>query len=417
MGRLAGLALLILCLSGCAVGASRGSLAARSPSPSAVQATAIPTVIADSPSPSPLPSPGLAIDVFCQGGGGASSMVLLQSRYSNQQQLYDVSDPLHPRRLCLITGTTAHVLTGDTFEYLKPVSGIETDVILRSLGSGNGSVAGKFPFYAPMAAWLPDQSVVAYTLPVSADNANLPDGGVAVHLFAHGQTGYLFTYPIPPTDCICRFGLPPQTLAVSPDGQYVVAGWPIGKGGEPLRVFRVSDRIPAITLDPTIVSVSWERTGHRLFLGRGPSNPEESWTPEAGLVQLAGASAWSFLPGQSPDGGLVAYTAYLDPPAQSQLRVYVYDLKAGTTRMLSDKLRSQVLFVKDGWVWYLEEAACDPAACNAPWGTQPTGKVFAMQLTGGVETQVTFATEENPIAPSDGINWVLFGPGEFWPAS
>jgi hypothetical protein len=85
--------------------------------------------------------------------------------------------------------------------------------------------------------------------------------------------------------------------------------------------------------------------------------------------------------------------------------------------MLIDKLRSQVLFVKDGWVWYLEEAACDPAACNAPGGTQPTGKVFAMQIGGGGETEVTFAIEENPVAPSDGINPVLFGPGEFWPTT
>jgi len=138
---------------------------------------------------------------------------------------------------------------------------------------------------------------------------------------------------------------------------------------------------------------------------------------ELGVTSLTGAPGWQVLAGQSPDGSEVAYTTYLDPPAQNQLRVYVYDFKAGTARMLIDKLRSQVLFVKDGWVWYLEEAACDPAACNAPWGTQPTGKVFAMQLAGGVETQVTFATEENPIAPSDGVNWVLFGPGEFWPAA
>lgn len=342
-------------------------------------------------------------------------MLLMNSRYSFQQVMYDVTDPVHPRLLCKLTNASAHLFTGDTFEYLKPVSTSETDVMLHSLGSGNESVAGKFPFSATTASWLPDQSVAAYTLPVPADNANLPGGGVAVHLFAHGQTGFLFTYPIPLTDCICRFGLPPQTLAVSPDGQYVVAGWPIGKGGDPLRVFRVSDRKPVITLDPTIVGVFWDRIGHRLFLGRGPSNPEQSWTPEAGLVQLAGASAWSFLPGQSPDGGLVAYTAYAGP---NLLRSYLYDVKAESTRMLIDKLRSQVLFVKDGWVWYLEEASCDPVACGAPWGTEPTGKVFGMELKAGTETEVRFAAGETPVVVQDGhADWTHFGPGEFWPAT
>jgi len=344
-------------------------------------------------------------------------MVLMQSRYPSQQQLYDVSDPLHPRLLCRITNTTAHLFTGDTFEYLKPVSATETDVILHSLGSGHESVAGKFPFYAPAAAWLPDQSVVAYTLPVPPDNATYSNGGLAVHLYAHQQDSLLLSYPIPAIDCLCRFGLAPQILALSADGQYLVEGWPIGGGSGRVTVFRVSDRTIAKALDPTVGSAFWDKVGHRLFMGRGPTDAELSWTPEGGVTSLTGAPGWPFLAGQSPDGTQVAYTAYLDPPAQNQLRAYVYDFKAGTARMLIDKLRSQVLFVKDGWVWYLEEAACDPAACNAPWGTQPTGKVFAMHLTGGGETEVTFATEENPVAPSDGINWVLFGPGEFWPST
>jgi hypothetical protein len=113
---------------------------------------------------------------------------------------------------------------------------------------------------------------------------------------------------------------------------------------------------------------------------------------------------------------MVAYTAYLTD--QTHLRVFYYDLKAGTTRMLVDKMRSQALFVKDGWVWYLEEATCDPQTCGAPWGTEPTGKVFAMQLSAGTETEVTFAAGENPITkPGEPASWPSFGPGEFWPAT
>jgi hypothetical protein len=340
-------------------------------------------------------------------------MVLLKGRYYYEELLYDVTDPLHPRLLCRISNTSAHVFTGDTFEYLKPVSPTETDVMLHSLGSGNESIVGSFPFYVTLGAWLPDLSVIAYTTPVPADNGTFPDGGIAVHLYAHQQSSLLFSYSIPAIDCLCRFGLPPQELSVSPDGQYAVAGWPIGQGSAPLTIYRVSDRTVAKALDPVVGSVFWDRVGHRLFLGRGVTDVEQSWTPEGRIVDVAGAAAWSFLPGQSPNGSEVAYTAN----ANANLRVYAYDVKAGSTRMLIDKLRTQALFVKDGWVWYLEEAACDPSACGAPWGTQPTGKVFAMQLSSGGETEVTFAAGDNPVARPDGVNWPAFGPGEFWPAT
>src|SRR5712691_275484 len=174
MGRLANLALLVLCCA-CGIGASRGSLAARTPSPSPV------VVASPSPSPaeapSPLPTPAPVVDITCHGGGGASAMVLMQSRYPNQQQLYDVSDTLLPRLLCRISYASAHHFTGDTFVYLKAVSATETDVILHSLGSGNESNAGKFPFYVTSGSWLADQTVMAYTMPQAVDNANYPNGG------------------------------------------------------------------------------------------------------------------------------------------------------------------------------------------------------------------------------------------------
>jgi len=346
-------------------------------------------------------------------------MVLMHGGYESPNLLFDVADPIRPRRLCTITDTSAHLFTGDTFEYLKPVSANETDVVLHSLGSGDESVAGKFPFYATAGSWLPDLSVMAYTLPVSPDDNYYFAGGVAVYLYAHQQTGPLFTYRLGIGDCICRFGLQPQVLAVSPDGQYVVAGWTVGKGSEPLAVYRISDRAHVISLDPNVSSAFWDRSGHRLFLNEFGNAATQAWTPEAGVTSLTGAAAWSYLPGESPDGSQVAYTAYSDPNTMVQPRVYVYDLKAATTRMLADRLRTQVLFVKDGWVWYLEEAACVDPSCGAPWGTLPTGKVFAMQLSTGTETEVSFADGDNPVTAQAGIavNWTSFTPGEFWPAT
>lgn len=315
--------------------------------------------------------------------------------------LYDVSDPVHPRLLCKISNTSAHLFTGDTFEYLNPVSATETDVMLHSLGSGNESLAGKFPFNLSYGSWLPDLSVAAYTVQVASD--------VQVWVYSQQIAAMLFTYQAPQAGCICRFGVPGEVLAVSPDGQYLVAG--PGLGSEPLTVYRVSDRTRVATLPES--SVFWDRVGHRLFLASTVS----IWTPEAGVVSLKGATAWPFLAGESPDASQVAYTAYSDPTTQLQPRIYTYDLKTGTTRLLLDKIRTQAVFVKDGWVWYLDEAACDPAVCGAPWGTMPTGNVFAMQLSTGIETPLTWAAGENPVTQSGSVDAAAFAPGEFWPAT
>jgi len=236
-------------------------------------------------------------------------MLLMSATWTAIQLLYDVTDPVRPRLLCKISNTSTHLFTQDTFEYLKPVSATETDVMLHSLGSGNESHAGKFPFNVTSGSWLADQTVMAYTMPQAPDNSNFPNGGTQVWLYAQRSTALLFTYRIGIGDCICRFGLPPQVLAVSPDGQYVVAGWIAGKGSEPLAVYRVSDRSKVTSFDPGVMGALWDRTGHRLFLTSFAPTPEQSWTPEAGVSNLTGAAAWSYAPGLSPDGSQVAFIA------------------------------------------------------------------------------------------------------------
>ena len=330
--------------------------------------------------------------------------------FGSAHLIYDVTDPLHPRLICTITGTAAHLFTGDTFVYLRPVSANETDVILHSLGSGNESKVGSFPrdLTDPGLnavwdeAWTPDGNLLAYTVTDPVANT------VQVWLYSQGRSILVHTYGQPIGDCICRFGLPPQVLAFSPDEQYLAAGWIAGKGSTPLTVIRVSDGATVFSApDTSYASAVWDHSGHRLFLfGAGTS----AWTAEAGLAKMPGGT-WQFGQGISPDGTLAAYTAYSDPQVQLQPRVYTYDLKAGTTRLLVDKLRTQVLFVKDGWVWYLEERPCTTAdGCNT---TMPTGNAFAMQLSTGVEQAVAFAKGEGPLSAS----WWTFTPGEFWPNS
>jgi hypothetical protein len=371
-------------------------------SPSASHAITPPTA---SPAPSTNPTASTAPAIACQGGASNGPMVLVRGWYMEPWMLYDVSDPTHPRLLCKISDTSAHLFTADTFEYLEPRSATETDVILHSLGSGNESIAGKFPFAESFGAWKADLSEMAYTVSRS-------DGVVEVWLYAQQKNAVLFTYQQPQVGCICRFGVPSPALAISPDGQYVAAG--PGIGAQTLAVYRIADRFRVATL--TSSAPFWDRMGHRLFLAGGAANAG-SWTPEGGLAPLAGATAWPFLPSVSPDGADVAYTDYSDPGVEVQPRVYVYDVNSATTRTLIDKPRTQDIFVKDGWAWYLEEATCDPASCTGPVSTLPTGSVFAMQLSTGTELPVIFAAGANPVAQSTGADFASFAPGDYWPTS
>lgn len=235
---------------------------------------------------------------------------------------------------------------------------------------------------------------------------------VHVWLYSQGKAKLVHDFGQPIGDCICRFGLPQQVLSFSPDRAYLVDGQIGGKGSTPLTVIRASDGATVLTADIGAWAGLWAPTGHRLIL-LGPNNGGmQSWTPETGVQTMPGGN-WIFAGGVSPDGSTLAFTRYIDPDTQVQPRVFAYDVEAGTSRMLVDKPRTQALFVKDGWAWYLEEHVCSQDE-SCPGGTRPTGNVFAMQLSTGVEQPVTFANGENPLS---GGNWWVFSPGEYWPNS
>ncbi len=324
--------------------------------------------------------------------------------------IYDVSDPLHPRLVCSFLYTTAHLVTGDTFAYLRPVSTTETDIVLHSIGSGNESVVAQLPFESPEIAWVPQGGLAAYTA-VQPVDTNDPAGSTQVWILAGGRSSELYAFRNGFGDCICRFGLPPPVLSFSPDGQYLVSGWAAGKGAEPLAVYRLSDHVRVLTADSSVYDAIWSRTGHRLFL-IGFGTGMHAWAPESGVTSMAGP-AWAELPSLSPDGGTAAYTAFLDVNTQSGLRIYTDDIATGTTQQLSGSTRSQVLFVRAGWVWYLEEQAC--ADCVG--GTQPTGRVMARQLPSGAEQLVTFVSGDDPIGEGGTYAALTMSDPEFWPSS
>ncbi len=390
-------------------------------SPSEEPSPTPPASASASPSPSAEPSPSsepsaapLKAAVSCRAkpAAGASLVLLGRDVYvdiASSAQLYDVTNPLAPRLVCTIANTSSHLLAGDALEYLRPTAAGTTDVVVRSISTGAETVSATLPFATRTAAWTPDASEVAYIQRVPPGPTDYSDKFI-VWLFTAGHLAQLYSYPTGIGDCICRFGLPQPVLAISPDGQYLVSGWIAGKGSAPLVAYRLSDRKQVATFDITEYAALWAATGHRLFLvgvaGLAPCCVK-SWTPESGLGSLPNAVQWFYGPSLSPGGAQVAFTAYPDPNNQASPRVYLYDLNGQKTSLLVDKPRAEAAFVKDDWVWYDEEVACTD--CGV--GTQPSGRIFAMQLSTHTESLVTFAAGE---APYTNAPWA---PAEYWPAT
>lgn len=329
-----------------------------------------------------------------------------------EQRIYEVSDPLNPHLLCRISQTTAHLFTGDTFAYLRTVNANETDIVLHSLGSGNESKAGSFPVGTSQGDWRPDGSAMTWTM-AGPNDAN----GIAtaqVWLFSNNKSKLLFSYSIPGVDSFGRPGLPPQIDSLSPDGEYVIAGWAIlAKGvqtGAP-RLFRVSDGAEvalSYTSQPRLTV--WARKGHALYIVE--ADRVQSWTPEMGLTDVPGASPWTMSPNFAPGGQRVAYTSVQQ---DGGIRVSTYDFASGKAQLIIDKPRSQAVFVKPDWVWYLEEAPCVQAANDPCFDTStPTGTVLAKNLSTGDGGTVNFAPGEALGQPR---NWSVLTPGDLWPLS
>jgi hypothetical protein len=326
--------------------------------------------------------------------------------------LYDVSDPLHPRLVCRILNTSVHILSGTSFEYLMPQPNATTRVVLHTLGTNNESVVATFPADLtganlaspfPSVSWPAVPSIIGYATQGGLDS----QGATNIDVWAVTPTHSvkLLTYPVPGVDGFGRPGPPPPVLAISPDGAYAVAGWVLTQPS--LHVFRLSDNVDVSPALPSGVRIAfWSRAGHTLYIVGGSG--VEMWTPESGSAPLPATPPWTLEPNSSPDDSQVAFTAL----PSNAVRVYVYDLKAKSSRLLIDQPRSAAMFVKSGWVWYLEETACvesSDQACFDP--TVPDGNVLAMNLATGQETPVTFAAGEAPVRP----NLTYMVSGDVWP--
>jgi hypothetical protein len=325
--------------------------------------------------------------------------------------LYDVTDPLHPRAVCRISNTAAHIVTGTSFEYLVPRAKGTTDVVLHALGSNNETVAATFKadiyhsnqgWWSPIA-WAPSLNFMAYLADGGTDASGF--GATDVWVATASGRSKIYTYSVPGRDAFGRPGFAPITLAFSPDGAYLAAGWTVATS--PPRVFRMSDRANVTPSWPADFRFAfWGKKDDTVFIVGLQS--VATWKPGASMTPVPATPAWVLAPNMSPDGTQVAFTTLT---STHDVRAYVYDLSAKTSRLLVNQSRSSTSFVRTGWLWYAEEKPCFQSNDNPCFDpTQPDGNVLAFELATGRESLVTFAQGEGP------SNFGMT-PVDLWPSS
>ena len=324
--------------------------------------------------------------------------------------LYDVGDPLHPRAVCKLSNTVAHIVTGTSFEYLVPRADGTTDVVLHALGSNNESIVANFKadlYHGPggwynQVAWGPSLTAMAYLAGGGTDASGF--GITDVWLATTSGRSKIYSYSVPGRDMFGRPGFAPETLDFSPDGAYLAAGSTIATSP---RVFRLSDRADVTPAWPADFRFAfWGRQDDTLFIVGLQS--VATWKPGGAVTAVPSTPGWALDPNLSPDGTQVAFTALT---STRDVRPYVYDLGARTSHLLVNQSRSSTSFVRKGWVWYAEEKPCvvsDTNPCFDP--TQPDGNVLGFELATGRETLVTFA-------PGEGATNFGFQLGDLWPTT
>lgn len=386
-----------------AVVATPSHSAAVTYAPTAAPSQASSPRVVSTPTPSPLPAP----NVSCLPGVIPAFQSLVLG--SNGAFLYDVTDPLRPHTTCRIANTVARVVTGTSFEYLVPNADGTTSVVLHALGSNNESVRAIFQadlyhvYYGwqSSVAWLPGKDQMAYLAGGGTDASGM--GLTDVWLATPVGRTKIYSYAVPGKDAFGRPGFAPWTLAFSPDGGYLAAGWSVAVN--PVRVFRLSDRANVTPPLPADFRFAfWSRSGLTLYLVGGATVSQ--WTPGGAIAPEPNTPSWVLDPDLSPNGTQVAFTSV---SSSREVRTNVYDITSQTNRVLTDQPRSSALFVKAGWVWEIEEKPCvqsNTQACFDP--TVPDGTVLAMDLATGHEAAVAFAAGEAP------TQYAILA-GDLWP--
>jgi len=378
-------AAVLLALTACG---SAGTAVITTPTPSELATPAPSPLPSPSPSPSPstVPSPlavpsWAAMHATCTGTPSAREAVLVL-QHSLIKILADVTDPVHPRTICTLTGlwqpqlVTSSEISWAASQYAPGTPGPSVIVTL-DLFSGTASVVASWQgggYLDGLHAWSPDSDLLAY---LTADTT-----GVDLHLLSGGGDRVVASLgPIP--------GRGPNPneddsyMEFSPDGAYFALEQTFTTSGSQLQVRRSTDGTLAYS-QPSATMATWASTGSKLYFRHPHAAVIYSWDPVVGLTQAIGqALAW-IKPRADVGDDYITFTVR-DAAGTPHVWFYGHGGRSGTQL---PNVRSTSVFLTATTIFDVAEAPCG-VNCGPGPATQPNGKTFTYDLSHQAETAST----------------------------
>jgi hypothetical protein len=321
----------------------------------------------------------------CSGGPAAQEALLILVGPNHPVVLADVTDPVHPRTICTITGTWTsqlELVSQQMVSWSASQAG-QSVIATLDLFSGTGGLAVSWPGGGTMMdglhAWSPDQSSSLVYVTSDANAVNL-------HLLSGGGDRVMATFGAVPGR-----GINPSEddsfLGFSPDGGYFAFEQTLAGSGIRLGVW---SRSGLVFLQASATMATWGSTGSKLYFRQPNSSVVYVWDsagPAGNRTQAFGQQLSWIRP--RPDAG-DDYLAFTVRDSSGVPSVYLYGHGGSAGGQLPNE-RSSPSFLNSGTVFMVEEAPCG-ATCGPGPSTQPDGKTFTYSIATQTETASMIAS-------------------------
>jgi hypothetical protein len=350
-------------------------------SPSGAPASAVRT--ADpSPTPIPVPLPSLICPgLYHPGHPLLSALEYSQAGY-NSLVVLDVADPLAPSLVCRVNNPPYPIqpiqwLSASELALVvpgPPARLIDVDVARQTI-----TAIRELSNSAYLASISTDRAWLA-TMEASADGGNL------ARLYGPAGARNLATFPPAMGHGGTIYGFGGPNIELSPDGSLVVAvDYEASYVNPTVPDLQVFDLQGTLLLSAAKgIWAAWDKTA--LYYDDG--GKVYRWVRGAAPVAVSQLN-W-LEPAVSPDG---QHIAYLTNPGYA-FKLDVLDARSGiATEVRTSGPRIDPLFITSSLIWTGELQICD----NCYGGINPTGKVFAYDVSTGSEHEVNLPVLLSPL--------------------
>ncbi|MEA2669117.1 MAG: hypothetical protein QOJ33_2051 [Chloroflexota bacterium] len=386
VGALASLLVLAACGNpGTAVTSTPTPSEVATPTPSE-SPSALPS-ITPSPLPpaSPVPIPSWAVmKATCTGQSAAREAILVMKAAPAVKVLADVTDPLHPKTICKLSGGWSPVLVTDSeiswaaSEHRPGTAGASVIATL-DVFSGTASVVATWQgggYLDGLHAWSPHRDLLAYLV---SDTS-----GVDLHLLSGGGDRVVASLGVVPGRGV-SVTEDDAFLQFSPDGAFFALEQTFASGSK-LQIRRATNGALAYS-QASATMATWGSTGSKLYFRHQGSGTIYAWDSVAGLTQPIGQSLLWVKPQADAGDDYLAFTVR-DATGAPHVWLYGHGGRSGTQL---PNVRSSPQFLTASQVFYISETPCG-VNCGPGPATLPDGKTFIYDISHQLEVASTIMT-------------------------